>query len=97
MASGSAKRKAAQGSIAPTDYPNLDALIKSAGHIMIGAIEPVRNAAVAYDGKQAVAMLRYEPHESVSSILTRLDAAIATAKTSGQRVDEWNKPGARWT
>ena len=97
MASGPAKRKTAQGSITSTDHPHIDALIKSAGHIMIGAIEPVRNAAVAYDGKQAVAMLRYEQHESVSSILTRLDAAIATAKASGQRVDEWNKPGASWT
>ena len=97
MASGPAKRKTAQGSITPADHPHIDALIKGAGHIMIGAIEPVRNAAIAYDGKQAVAMLRYEPHEPVSSILTRLDTAIATAQTSGQRVDEWNKPGARWT
>lgn len=53
--------------------------------------------AVAYDGKQAVAMLRYEPHEPVNSILTRLDTAIATAQASGQRVDEWNKPGVSWT
>jgi hypothetical protein len=64
---------------------------------MIGAIEPVRNAAVAYDGKQAVAMLRYRPDESLTSILKRLDAAIATAQASGQRVDEWNQRGAKWT
>ena len=43
MASGPAKRKTAQGSVTPTDHPHLDALIKGAGHIMIGAIEPVRN------------------------------------------------------
>lgn len=62
---------------------------------MIGAIKPVRNAAVAYDGKQAVAMLRYQPSETLPSFLKRLDTAIATAQASGQRVDEWNQPGAK--
>ena len=62
---------------------------------MIGAIQPVRNAAVAYDGKQAVAMLRYQPSETLSSILKRLDIAIATAQASGERVDEWNQSGAK--
>lgn len=60
---------------------------------MIGAIQPVRNAAVAYDGKQAVALLRYRPNEPLSSILARLDTAIATAQASGERIDEWNQPG----
>lgn len=62
---------------------------------MIGAIKPVRNAAVAYDGKQAVAMLRYQPSETLASILKRLDTAIATAQASGERVDEWNPSGAK--
>ena len=57
----------------------------------------MRNAAVAYDGKQAVAMLRYRPDESLTSILKRLDTAIATAQASGERVDEWNQPDAKWT
>lgn len=60
---------------------------------MIGVIEPVRDAAVAYDGKQAVAMLRYEPQEPVSPILTRLDTAIAMAQASGQRVDGVEQAG----
>lgn len=55
------------------------------------------DAAVAYDGKQAVALLRYRADESLASILERLDAAIATAQVRGERVDEWNKPGAKWT
>jgi len=63
---------------------------------MIGAIKPVRNAAVAYDGRQAVAMLRCQTDETLTSILKRLDAAIATAQASGERVDEWNQPGAKW-
>jgi len=73
-----------------SDHQHIEALVKGAGHIVIGAIEPVRNAAVAYDGKQAVAMLRYQPNESLTSILKRLNAAIATAQASGERVDEWN-------
>lgn len=97
MASGPAKRTAIQSGVNVSDHPHIDALIKSAGHIMIGAIKPVSNAAVAYDGQTAVAMLRYDATESVSSILMRLDAAIATAQATGKRVDEWNKPGAKWT
>jgi predicted homoserine dehydrogenase-like protein len=97
MASEPAKRTSAQGGMNVSDHPHIDALIKSAGHIMIGAIKPVSNAAVAYDGQKAVAMLRYEADESVSSILTRLDMAIATAQASGKRVDEWNQSGAKWT
>lgn len=33
----------------------------------------------------------------LTSILKRLDAAIATAQVSSERVDEWNQPGAKWT
>lgn len=97
MASGPAKRKPAQGGVSTFDHRHIDALIKGKGHVMIGAIQPVRNAAVAYDGKQAVAMLRYRPNEPLSSILKRLDTAIATAQASGERVDEWNQPGVNWT
>ncbi len=97
MASGPAKRKPAQSGVNTSDHRHIEALIKGDGHVMIGAIQPVRNAAVAYDGKQAVAMLRYRPNESLTSILKRLDTAIATAQASGERVDEWNQPGAKWT
>ncbi|MCC2597753.1 hypothetical protein LKR43_15565 [Pusillimonas sp. MFBS29] len=97
MASGPAKRKPAQSGVNTSDHRHIEALIKGDGHVMIGAIQPVRNAAVAYDGKQAVAMLRYRPEESLTSILKRLDVAIATAQASGERVDEWNQPGAKWT
>lgn len=97
MASGPAKRKPAQGGVNTSDHRHIEALIKGDGHVMIGAIQPVRNAAVAYDGKQAVAMLRYRPEESLTSILKRLDTAIAIAQESGERVDEWNQPGVKWT
>ncbi|TEA76924.1 hypothetical protein [Allopusillimonas ginsengisoli] len=64
---------------------------------MIGAIESVCNATVAYDGKQALAILRYRSDESLAPILKRLDAAIVTAQDSGDRVHEWNQPGTKWT
>lgn len=97
MASGPAKRKPAQGGIITSDHPHIEALVKGEGHVMIGAIKPVRNAAVAYDGKQTLAMLRYRPDESLTSILKRLDAAIACAQASGERVDEWNQSGAKFS
>jgi len=97
MASGPAKRSAAKGGVIASDHPHIEALVNGDGHIMIGVIKPVRNAAVAYDGRQAVAMLRYRANEPLTSILKRLDAAIAIAQTSGERVDEWNQPGAKQT
>jgi hypothetical protein len=57
---------------------------------MIGHIRPVDGAAVAYDGKQAVAMLRRKPNEPIDELLLRLDSAIAVAKRVGLRVDEIN-------
>lgn len=62
---------------------------------MIGAMKPVCGpVAVAHDGKNTLAMLRKQPHESLHRLLLRLDAAIETAQASGQRVDEINKPSA---
>ena len=83
MASGPATRKFAQGSMTASDHPHIETLIKGAGHVMTGAIAVVRNAAIAYDGKQAVAMLHYLPDESLASILKRLEAAIATESEVG--------------
>jgi hypothetical protein len=39
-------------------------------------------------------MLRRQPAELVEDLLLRLDAAIATAQSTGSRVDEINKPHA---
>ena len=97
MASGPAKRSTTNGGVTVSDHAHIEALVNGDGHIMIGAIKPVRNAAVAYDGHMAVAMLRYRADEPLMSIVKRLDAAIAIAQASGERVDEWNQPGAKWT
>lgn len=61
---------------------------------MIGTLAPIKGAAVAHDGKQTLAMLRRRPHEVIPDLLARLDAAIATARSSGSRVDEINTPSS---
>ena len=59
-----------------------------------GTMQPIRRAAVAHDGNKTLAMLRCKANESLAAILLRLGTAIATARASGQRVDEINRPGA---
>jgi hypothetical protein len=74
--------------------PNITALIDGGGQIMIGTMKPLDNAAVAHDGRKTLAMLRRRAGESVDELLSRLDAAIATAKATGARVDEINTASA---
>ena len=80
------------GIAGPDGYPHVDALIHGGGQIMIGAIRPVPVAAVAHDGRQPLAMLRCAPGESLQQILGRLETALALARTTGQRVDDINRP-----
>jgi len=68
----------------------MQALIDGGGQIMIGTVAPIRGAAVAHDGKKTLVMLRRRLGETLPSLLDRLDAAIATAKSTGSRVDEIN-------
>jgi hypothetical protein len=74
--------------------PNITAVIEGGGQIMVGTVAPIRNAAVAHDGKKTLAMLRRRPHEAIPDLMARLDAAIGTAKVTGTRVDEINPAGA---
>lgn len=67
-----------------------DAIIDGGGQIMVGTIAPIKGAAVAHDGKKTLAMLRRRPHEPIPELLARLDAAIATAQSTGSRIDEIN-------
>jgi hypothetical protein len=75
-------------------WPNITAVIEGGGQIMVGTVAPIRNAAVAHDGKKTLAMLRRRSHEAIPDLLARLDAAINTAKATGTRVDEINRPNA---
>ena len=96
MESESKGRKSAQGSVSDAadliGCRHIEELIRTGGQIMIGTMQPIKHSAVAHDGKRTLAMLRYESTESLSSILARLEVAINSAKTTGQRVDEINSP-----
>jgi hypothetical protein len=74
--------------------PHIAAVMDSGGQIMLGTVKPLAGAAVAHDGKKTLAMLRRRPAEAVADLLLRLDAAIATAQSTGSRVDEINKPSS---
>jgi hypothetical protein len=69
---------------------NIQAIIDGGGQIMVGTVAPIRGAAVAHDGGKTLVMLRRRPREAIPDLLARLDAAIATAKATGSRVDEIN-------
>ena len=71
-------------------WAHIQALIESGGQIMIGSIAPIQGAAVAHDGTKTLVMLRCRPGEAIQQLLARLDVAIATAKSTGSRVDEIN-------
>jgi hypothetical protein len=78
----------------PSRLANISALVEAGGQIMLGTVKPITSAAVAHDGKKTLAMLRKRPAEAVEELLLRLDSAIATAQSTGKRVDEINKPNA---
>lgn len=61
---------------------------------MLGNVAPIHDAAVAHDGEKTLVMLRKRPTESVADLLVRLDLAVATAQSTGQRVDEINIPSS---
>jgi len=61
---------------------------------MIGTIAPIQGAAVAHDGKKTIALLKRKPTEPIAALFSRLDIAIATARSTGQRVDEINSPSS---
>lgn len=75
-------------------YSHIDAVIRAGGQIMMGNVAPIRDAAVAHDGKKTLVMLRKRSTESFADLLVRLNLAIATAQSTGQRVDEINTPSS---
>ena len=64
-------------------WPHIQAVIEGGGQIMVGTVAPIRNAAVAHDGRKTLVMLRRQPREAIPELLARLDAAIATAQSTG--------------
>lgn len=57
---------------------------------MIGTVAPIRRVPVAHDGHKTLIMLRRKHSEAILDLLLRRDAAIATSKATGARVDEIN-------
>ncbi len=72
--------------------PNIADLIDSGGQISIGGIGPIKCAAVASDEDICYAMLQRRPGETLQQLLERLDAAIDTAITTEDTIDEINTP-----
>lgn len=70
--------------------PNIENLIDGDGEITIGCIGPIRSAACASDGHQALAMLVPRDHEDLRQLLMRLEAAIDLANEDEDFVDEIN-------
>jgi hypothetical protein len=90
-----AKRRTAQSRVDELRegfLPNIAELIDSGGQISIGAIGPVECAAVANDDDQCFAMLRRKRGETLRQLLERLDAAIESAITTEEMIDEINPP-----
>jgi hypothetical protein len=65
-------------------------LIDDGGQISIGKLYPIECAAVANDDHDCLAMLQRRPGETLRQLLQRLDAAIASARDYGIRIDEIN-------
>jgi predicted RNase H-like HicB family nuclease len=76
----------------PGFLPNIADLIDEGGQISVGGIGPIKCAAVANDEYQCYAMLQRRPGETLQQLLERLDAAIDTAITTEEMIDEINAP-----
>ena len=97
------RRKRARGRTAssrvaePRDafLPNIAALIDHGGQISVGTTGPINCAAVANDEDQCLAMLQRRTGETLQQLLERLDAAILTAISTEQMIDEINAPATK--
>jgi hypothetical protein len=67
-------------------------LIDCGGQITLGAMAPVKCAAIATDEARCLAMLQRQSGETLGQLLERLDAAIAMAWTTARPIDEINPP-----
>ena len=76
-------------------YPSIADLIDDGGQISIGALPPIKCAAVANDDYNCLAMLKRRPGETLQQLLKRLDAAVHLAQTEEQFTDEINAPTTR--
>ena len=71
---------------------HIASLIDNGGQITLGALDPIKCAAIATDDASCLAMLQRRPGEPLQQLLERLDAAIELAWTTDQMTDEINPP-----
>lgn len=93
------ERGAAPSRIAPAaatlnldSLPHLTALIEQGGQLTLGAMRPIKCAAVASDEDVCYAMLQRRTGETLQQLLARLDAAVEFAWATDQYTDEINAP-----
>ena len=87
------RRGIAAGRVAAQSQPalaNIAALVESGGQITIGALRPIKCAAIANDEHDCLVMLQRKRAETLQCLLERLDAAIGRAWSTGQFTDEIN-------
>ena len=87
------RRGTASGRLAAPGQPqlaNIAALIDDGGQITIGALHPIKCAAIADDGHDCLAMLQRKSGETLKQLLERLDLALALASATGYFTDEIN-------
>jgi len=86
------------GGMTAAARPHIEALVSGDGRIMIGAIKSARNAAVwPMMVEIPLPCCAVKKAESVALSLVCLDAAIAATEATGERVDDLNQLGAKWT
>jgi hypothetical protein len=74
------------------DLPYVEELIELGG-ISIGIVPPLRECvAVVHEGRNTLAMLKRRKGESLAQLLSRLNLAIARARTDDVFTDEINQP-----
>ncbi len=71
---------------------NIAVLVDNGGQITVGAMPPIKCAAIANDDDSCLAMLQRRPGETLQQLLERLDAAIELAWATDQFTDEINVP-----
>jgi hypothetical protein len=79
------KNKATQ-----TPWPALEDLIDNEGQITIGYVDPIPCVAIANTQHDMLAALKRRRGESLTSLLNRLNVAVAQAEEDGSSVDELN-------
>jgi hypothetical protein len=71
-------------------YPALEALIGDGGQVTLGAVGPVRNAAIASMPTGMMAGLVRRKSETLPQILQRLDAALVQSVVENRIISEFD-------